>query len=234
MTPNACCKNLLSRKKSEANRIMVEIYGNIWYNYPMFNKTPAMDEDAGLMLGLKDGDKSAFERLMDKYRKPLLNFACRYTGSRSDSEDIVQEVFLRIYRHSGNYRPAAKFSTWAYRITSNLCLDYLRKKRSRKNAGPEFSIDASFENDDGENVPVQIKEPSDSIEKFVEKKQRDELIYSSLGCLPENQRSALILRVYDQKSYSEIAEIMNCSVSSVESLIWRARQALKNKLPDIN
>jgi RNA polymerase sigma-70 factor (ECF subfamily) len=179
------------------------------------------DEDIELMLGFKNGDISCFEKLFDKHKTKLLNFVYRFVGNQTDAEDITQEVFLRVYNSKNGYTPKSKFSTWIYKIAKNLCIDYLRKHRH-------------------EIIPIDkeiIQQLSDKIDDepnvFVEKKQINKIIHSALFSLPVNQRIALCLKVYENKSYKEIAQILGCSVSAVESLLFRARLSLRNKLSHV-
>jgi RNA polymerase sigma-70 factor (ECF subfamily) len=186
------------------------------------------DEDIGLMLRFKSGDNSAFEFLLNKYEKPLINFIYRFIGNQVDAEDLAQEVFLRVYTAKNNYKPQAKFSTWLYKITSDLCIDYQRKRKIKT-----VPLDNPVNTDKAEivrEIPVLDDRTPDT---SVEKKQISETIRSAFLSLPVNQRIALSLKIYEKKSYKEISKILGCSVSAVESLIFRARQGLKLKLSDI-
>jgi RNA polymerase sigma-70 factor (ECF subfamily) len=169
------------------------------------------ESDIELMLAFKRGDKSCFEKILDKYEKPLINFIARFIGDRFEAEDLAQEVFLRIYHAAKNYKPKAKFSTWLYRIATNICIDYQRKKKMR--IANEIS-----------------NSPNESVNELIEKKRINETIKSSLLSLPPRQRIALTLKVYQNKSYHEIAKILCCSIPAVESLLFRARQSLKQTL----
>lgn len=166
--------------------------------------------DNELMLRFKEGDLSAFEELVKKYEKPVLNLIYRFLGNRNDTEDLTQEVFLRVYRARETWQPKAKFSTWLYRITANLCFNWRRKKTL-------LSLE------DLSSLPSVTDANSENVELKKE-------IQKALLSLPKNQRLALIFCHYENKSYQEISELLGCSVSSVKSLIFRARQNLKQKL----
>ena len=175
------------------------------------------DPDSVLMLSVKDGDLKSFETLVNKYKAPLLNFIFRFIRNSQISEEIAQETFFRVYRARMKYKPAAKFSTWLYRIAINLAFDFKKKEKGDAIAYSTSLQDkkADFDNKD---KPVYYG---------IEKVQTDNSIQTALQNLPEKQRLALVLKVYEDKSYSEIAEIIGCSKNAVESLIFRARQNLK-------
>ncbi|HCJ67364.1 MAG TPA: RNA polymerase subunit sigma [Elusimicrobia bacterium] len=168
------------------------------------------DQDNELMLKFKEGDISAFEELLKKYEKSILNLVYHFLGNSNDAEDLTQEVFLRVYRARETWQPKAKFSTWLYRITANLCFNWRRKKTPL--SLEDLSILPSTTNGSSENTEIKKE------------------IQKALLSLPKNQRLALILCHYEDKSYQEIGELLGCSVSSVKSLIFRARQNLKTKL----
>lgn len=168
------------------------------------------DEDNELMLSFKEGDVNAFEELIKKHEKSILNLVYRFLGSSNDAEDLTQEVFLRVYRAKDTWQPKAKFSTWLYRITANLCFNWRRRKTP-------LSLE-------------DISPPPASTEENVDNPEIKREVQKALLELPKNQRLALILCHYEDKSYQEISELLGYSVSSVKSLIFRARQNLKVKL----
>jgi len=189
-----------------------------------------MDEDAKLMLALKAGDKAAFDRLLDKYEKRVINYIYRFTGSRADAEDLAQETFLKVYNAAFSYIPSAKFAAWLYRIASNVSLDYLRKNKYAKKTG---SLNERLENMDKSLEKQFPDEKQRGADLSMVDSERQEKINLALQNLPENQRAAIIMKIYEDRPYSEIAAIIGVSVSSVESLLFRARQALKTRLKDI-
>ncbi len=186
------------------------------------------NDDTELMLRFKEGDISCFEELMKRYETRILNFIYRFVGVRSEAEDLTQEVFLKVYQAKDKYEPKTEFSSWLYKITVNLCIDYQRK---RKNPNSITFIETKDKNSD--MIFQQIPDPQPPLDVSIEKAQISQVIKSCLLSLPAKQRIALELRVYENKSYKEISKILNCSVSAVESLLFRARQSLKQKLEKI-
>lgn len=187
-----------------------------------------LDDDIKNMLAFKGGDEASFEKLLAKYSPVIINYIYRFTSNRQDAEDLTQEVFLKVYRSAARYEPKSKFSTWLYTIASNVCVDYKRKSKNNPLIHALPVINKPDENDD---AICEIKDSSGgSVEDLVEQKITDDKIKALLSELPETQRLALTLKVYENKSYSEIAEILDCTIPAVESLIFRARQTLKKKL----
>lgn len=170
-----------------------------------------MDEDTQLMLEFKNGNISAFENLFKKYKRIVLNIIYRYLGNSSEAEDLAQEVFLKIYFGAKKYEPLSAFSTWLYRITANLCLDTIRKKKSAE-------------------LPENVPDLSLGPEQEYKKKKLEELVKNALDRLSPNERIAVILARYENKNMKEIAEIMNVSVSAVKSILHRAKFKLKDYL----
>ena len=186
-----------------------------------------MDEDIKLMLALKAGDKKAFESLLEKYEKPIINYIYRFTGSKEDAKDLAQDTFVKVYNAAANYNPSAKFTTWLYRIASNISIDYLRR---RKASGNPASIDETLESEGGKFKEQFADGRVMNALETAEKKERDTEIQKALLSLSENQRAAVVLKIYEEKSYAEIASIIGVSVGSVESLIFRGRMALRERL----
>ena len=178
--------------------------------------------DAQVMIEVAEGNLSAFRLIVDRYQRPLLNFISRYLGDRAAAEDVAQEVFLRVFKAAKDYRPEAKFKTWLFTIATNLCLNEIRDNKSR----PTF---ADVENLPDAEYPVAAPDTFSPLEA-VEKGELSTAVRKAIRNLPENQRIAILLRQYDEFSYSEISSIMGISISAVESLIQRARQSLKKSL----
>ncbi len=180
------------------------------------------EDDADIMSAVAKGDLSAFRRIVERYQGPLISYISRYTGDRAASEDIAQEVFLRVYKSAADYKPLSSFKTWLFKIATNLCLNDLRDNRILRH-----SVDI-FEMNEAGFVAFPSLRPSP--EKETESREMSGILLKALKGLPETQRIALLLHKYEGFSYLEISRMMNCSVPAVESLIHRARQGLKKEL----
>src|SRR3984893_12505663 len=187
--------------------------------------------DVQLMLDVKSGDDSSFELLLRKYRTPLVNFLYRLVRDAAAAEDLAQEVFLRVYRARGQYLPTAKFTTWMFRIATNLALNALRDGRYRQQ---EISIDHSaFDRSaDGESVQpaLEIADRKASIELELIRRDRADLIRRAVEALPEKQRAAVLLHKYQEMDYDEIGRVLGCSESALKSLLFRAYETLRMEL----
>jgi len=184
----------------------------------MDNQIPSEE----LMARIAEGDESAFEILVNRHQTSVLNLIYRFIGDRTRAKDLAQEVFLRVWQSAKSYEPKAKFTTWIYRITANLCLNELKSSR-RKKWLQFLRFGDNLEN----TVEETLVDDRASPEDILLAKERSRQIANALQSLPENQRMALILKRYDDLSYQEIAKILNCSISAVESLIVRAKRALQ-------
>lgn len=173
------------------------------------------DEDITLMLKVKKGDILAFEQIMKKYEKSVINTIYRFIGNRIRAEEIAQEVFIKVYNSAKRYRPKAKFSTWLYKIVTNICLDDIRKKKDI----PNFSFHTEIP--DINQIPPNIN---------LERKESDCYVRNAIRSLPKRQRIAVILREYNGFSYKEISKTLRCSTKAVESLLYHAKLSLKEKL----
>jgi RNA polymerase sigma-70 factor (ECF subfamily) len=199
--------------------------------FPPGNLSQSMDEQIPseeLMARIAKGDNDAFEILVNRHQTSILNLVYRFIGDRTQAKDLAQEVLIRVWQAAGSYQPKAKFTTWIYRITANLCFNELKSARRRK----WFSFNWSDE--DGEHtIEETLSDGAPSAEDLLLEKERSRQISNALQSLPENQRMALILKRYDDLSYPEIAQIIGCSVSAVESLLVRAKRTLQEKLKDL-
>lgn len=185
-----------------------------------------LDPDAALMLRVKQGDAAAFTELVDKYKQPVINLAWRTLRDQTEAEDLAQNVFLQVYKSAARYRASAKFSTWLFTITRNLCLNEIRR-RSRH---PAESLDQTYaESDDQPIHQVEEKGVSLPPDQLLQG-ELEEKFLEVLSDLPENQRTALLLCRQEDLSYEDMAEILECSLSATKSLIHRARETLKSRL----
>jgi RNA polymerase sigma-70 factor (ECF subfamily) len=187
----------------------------------MDNILPSED----LMIRIAKGDEGAFEILVNRHQTSILNLVYRYVGDRTQAKDLSQEVFIRVWRSAKAYKPEAKFTTWLYRITANLCFNELKSARRKK----WFSFNQSREEDD-RTFQETLSDGGPSAEDILLEKERSRQISDALQSLPDNQRMALALKRYDDLSYAEIAQILGCSIPAVESLLVRAKRTLQEKL----
>jgi len=184
------------------------------------------DVDELLVLRLQNGDVSAFEELVAKYRQPLINFANRALEDPMEAQDVTQAVFLQAFRASGDFRFAARFSTWLYTIARNLCRNELRRRRRQRVAW----VDS--ENVDQLDRAWWEEEHSDrgSAAEVIFQAELQQKIEAVLTELPENQRTALLLLQEGDVCYQEIATVIGGSLSATKTAIHRGRQTLKAKL----
>ncbi len=174
------------------------------------------------MTAVAGGDLAAFRTIVELHHKPLISFIARFTGDRDSAEDIAQEVFLCVFKAAKDYKPQAKFRTWLFTIATNLCLNEIRNNKSR----PKI---ADLSDLHEQEYPI-IAPEAFSPQKTAENTELSTAVRKAIQSLPENQRIAILLRRYNEFSYSEISKIMGISTSAVESLIQRARQNLKKQL----
>ncbi len=174
--------------------------------------------DEAVMLRVKDDDHQAFAELMKRYERQLLAFIYRQLGDHETSKDLLMDTFLRIYKAAPRYEPRAKFSTYIYQIARNLCINEYRKREIRKTE----SLD-QMEAGSGIEVAGTDLNPAEHLER----QERRNLVQKALNSLPEDQRTILILAEYQGIRYEKIAEIMGCSVGTVKSRMFRARQKIK-------
>jgi RNA polymerase sigma-70 factor (ECF subfamily) len=186
--------------------------------------------DVQLMLDVKAGDEQSFELLLRKYRTPLVNFLYRMVRDTAAAEDLAQEVFLRVYRAREEYAPSAKFTTWMFRIATNLALNSLRDNRHHR---AEISIDQTVEIGDEEQLPMDIADHTPSIEHQLVQRSRTTIIVQAIHGLPEKQRAAVLLHKYQELDYDEIAKILGCSESALKSLLFRAYETLRGQLASL-
>jgi len=178
-------------------------------------------EDEELMLAAGHGDRGAFGILVERHHYAIVQFAYRFlaTPDRDTAEDLAQEVFLAAWKAAPTFRPKAKVLTWLLRINTNICINYLRDSRLRKVASL----------DDG-GIPQPPGPDTDCPETQIIGWEQAEKVRIAIADLPPNQRAAMLLRHFQELSYAEIADILDTSVSAVESLLFRARRTLHANL----
>jgi RNA polymerase sigma-70 factor (ECF subfamily) len=184
--------------------------------------------DVQLMLDVKAGDDTSFEVLLAKYRTPLVNFLQRMVRDAGQAEDLAQEVFLRVYRARKKYRPDAKFTTWLFRIATNLALNAIRDSRHRR---MELSVDEPSAGRGGEEAqPLEVADARPGVVERLLARERAAGIRRAILALPEKQRAAVLLHKYHDLDYDEIANILDCSESALKSLLFRAYETLRVEL----
>ena len=182
--------------------------------------------DVQLMLGVKAGDETSFELLLQRYRRPVVNFLFRMVRDTGAAEDLAQEVFLRVYRARKEYEPNAKFTTWLFRIATNLALNAVRDGRHRQ---LDISIDQPVEYGEEERT-IDVRDKAPGIEQRLIERDRAAMIRGAVDELPEKQRAAVLLHKYMELDYAEIARILSCSESALKSLLFRAYETLRVQL----
>lgn len=175
------------------------------------------DPDAALMRRIQAGDARAFEELVKRHTRNVLNLVYRYLGDAHRAEDAAQDVFVKVYKARMRYEPRTKFSTWLYRIAVNHCLNEIRAQKSRPVAAAP---------------PEDLVEARGGVTLEAEAARRDlqAAVKAAIDALPENQRMAVLLARYEEMSYDEIAAVMGTSVEAVRALLHRAKEGLAQSL----
>ena len=180
--------------------------------------------DQSLISLIKNGDKEAFNILVKRYEKKVLNILYLQLGNIPDLEDLAQEVFIKVFKNLNRFRGEAKFSTWIYRITINVAHDYKRKLKEG------YSLDEPIGEDEEDTFENIISSDGEDPLSFVEREDIREKLRKLINELPKEYQEVLILREYEGLSYEEISEILRCPIGTVESRLHRARKELKEKL----
>jgi len=182
--------------------------------------------DVQLMLDVKAGDDASFDFLLVKYRSPLVNFLYRMVRDTATAEDLAQEVFLRVYRARKQYTPSAKFTTWLFRIATNVALNSVRDNRYQK---MEVSLDAPVSSEEA-SAPRELPAREMRIDEHLLERDRVAFIQRAIASLPEKQRAAVLLHKYEEMDYAEIAKILDCTEAALKSLLFRAYENLRLQL----
>jgi RNA polymerase sigma-70 factor (ECF subfamily) len=183
----------------------------------------ALERDTELMLRVREGDDTSFALLLERHRSPVVHFLYRMVQNQPVSEELAQEVFLRVYRSRGKYEPTAKFTTWLFRIASRVALNWIRDGRKEK--GQESLSDNL---PDGGERQVADGQPNVEQELVYEVRLRE--VRDAIEQLPAKQRAAVLMHKYQELEYSQIAEALTCSESAVKSLMFRAYETLRGRL----
>jgi RNA polymerase sigma-70 factor, ECF subfamily len=184
--------------------------------------------DAAVMLRVAAGDEASFNYLVAKYHRPMIHFLYRMVHNQSVAEELAQEVFLRVYRARDSYRAEARFTTWLYRIATNLAVNHARDTRHERAAQTVY-LDAPDE-ETGATPDLADDEPT--VEQRLLRDERMTAIRDHVMALPERQRMAVLMHKYQGMDYRQIGEVLKLSESATKSLLFRAYQTLREKLKD--
>jgi RNA polymerase sigma-70 factor (ECF subfamily) len=184
--------------------------------------------DAEVMLRVKAGDQSAFDYLVQKYRRPLVSFMYRMARNSAAAEDLAQEVFLRVYRSRQTYEASAKFTTWLYRIATNLAVNHARDTRHER---PEVTVSLD-EPDEETGTTLDVADGTITAEEALLRRERMLAIRGKVEALPERQKLAVIMHKYQQMDYKQIADVLKLSESATKSLLFRAYETLREQLKE--
>src|SRR5690242_458913 len=184
--------------------------------------------DAEVMLLAGAGDDSAFDYLVDKFRRPIVSFMYRMTHNQAIAEELAQEVFLRVYRSRSSYQAEAKFSTWLYRIATNLAVNHARDTRSERMA-QTVNLD---EPDPETGTTPDVADATPTVEADILRNERMAAIRQHVMELPERQRMAVLMHKYQGLDYKEIGKVLKLSESATKSLLFRAYETLRDKLKE--
>jgi RNA polymerase sigma-70 factor (ECF subfamily) len=184
--------------------------------------------DAEVMLELRAGNMAAFDVLLAKYRKPIIHFMFRMVHNQAVAEELAQEVFLRVYRSRETYRAEARFSTWLYRIATNLGVNHARDTRNERSA-PTVHLD---EPDPETGTTPDVADSTPSAEANLLRRERMNAIRQHVMALPERQRTAVLMHKYEGLDYKQIGEVLKLSESATKSLLFRAYQTLRDRLKE--
>ena len=177
-----------------------------------------------LIAKAKKGDQDAFGQLVLAHQNKVFSLCVHMMGNREEAEDMAQEAFLKAWRSLDSFHGESSFATWMHRLTTNLCLDYLRKQTRRQNISVAVSLD------DEEAAFTEPADPGSDPQQELEKRERQRAVEKALRELPEHQRRALVMREVSGLSYQEIADALELDLGTVKSRIARAREALRKRL----
>jgi RNA polymerase sigma-70 factor (ECF subfamily) len=184
--------------------------------------------DADIMLRVREGDDSGFSILIEKYRKQMVHFMFRMSRNQAVAEELAQEVFLRVYRSRQTYRAEAKFSTWLYRIATNLGVNHARDTKHERTAQNVYLDQPDPET----GTTPDVADNTLSVEQELVREERMKAIRQHVMALPERQRNAVLMHKYQDMDYKEIGEVLKLSESATKSLLFRAYQTLRENLKD--
>jgi RNA polymerase sigma-70 factor (ECF subfamily) len=192
-------------------------------NQDMVAALASLERDAALMLRVRDGDEASFADLLERHRAPVIHFLYRMVQNQAVSEELAQEVFLRVYRSRSTYEPTAKFTTWLFRIATHLALNWIRDGRNEKT---QESLDRETADGATRQIPDRVR----TVEQELLYQARLAEVRRAIETLPAKQRAAVLMHKYEEMEYSQIANVLTCSESAVKSLLFRAYETLRSRL----
>jgi RNA polymerase sigma-70 factor (ECF subfamily) len=184
--------------------------------------------DAAIMLRVRDGDDAAFNYLIEKYQRPIVHFMFRMVHNQAVAEELAQEVFLRVYRSRASYRAEAKFTTWLYRIATNLGVNHARDNKHEK-AAQNLYLDQP---DAETGSTPDVADSRSNVEQDLVRDERLRAIRQHVMALPERQRNAVLMHKFQEMDYKQIGEVLKLSESATKSLLFRAYQTLRERLKE--
>ena len=186
----------------------------------------AQMDDAAIMLELRSGNMAGFDYLIQKYRKPIVHCMYRMVHNQAVAEELAQEVFLRVYRSRETYRAEARFSTWLYRIATNLGVNHARDNRHERNSSTVYLDEV----DSDTGTTPDVADTTPGAEAKLLRRERLDAIRQHVLALPERQRMAVLMHKYEGMDYKQIGDVLKLSESATKSLLFRAYQTLREKL----
>ncbi|MFS4492182.1 RNA polymerase sigma factor [Maribacter sp. 2308TA10-17] len=185
-------------------------------------------EEEKFIAALQEGTNQAYGQLLDEYQQKVFGTCISFVPNQEDAEDIAQEVFVEVFNSIEKFKGDSKLSTWIYRITTNKCLEFIRKKNTKKRFGFMQSLLGNDTPIDRSSYFTEFNHPGIQLEN----KEKSEILFAAINKLPESQRIVYTLNKIDDLSYQEVSEITEKSISSIESLLFRAKKNLKTLLYD--
>jgi len=183
-----------------------------------------MTTDEELVARSRGGDLDSFNQLVVRWERPIYALAYRVIGREEEARDVAQETFLRAFRALGGFKGQAKFSSWLYRITLNLCRDWIRRERRTPVSQPPEGVDIV--------ELVGETEPSESIEELVSRRELGRAVAKAMALLPDEQRTAIVLKEYHGLTFQEIADLLQCPLSTVKTRLYQGLTVVRKHLSD--